>query len=98
MKSWSESINLRTPLRDVCLSDSAPKIHPMDALLGDSWQTGYDKGRIDGEKALSEQLMKQREELQQLAKGALVSIRHAVPQVVRDTENMMVTLALDVAR
>jgi len=69
-----------------------------DAPLRASWQAGYDQGRIDGEKSLSEQLLKQRSELHELMRGTLDSLRQAIPQVIRDTENMMVTLALEVAR
>ena len=70
----------------------------MDAALRESWQAGYEQGRIEGEKALSGQLLKQRAELDELVHGTLNSLRQAVPQVVRDTENMMVSLALEVAR
>ena len=70
----------------------------MDDSLRQSWQAGYERGRIEGEKALSEQLFKQRGELHELLHGTLNSLRQAVPQVVRDTENTMVSLALEVAR
>jgi flagellar assembly protein FliH len=36
--------------------------------------------------------------LHELAQGTLVSLRQAVPQVVHDTENMLVALALEVAQ
>jgi flagellar assembly protein FliH len=89
MNSSSETIKLPKPLRDV---------RPMDASLRASWQTGYDQGRIDGEKALGEQLIKQRGELQEIVQGTLNSLRQTVSQVARDTENTMVSLALEVAR
>jgi flagellar assembly protein FliH len=94
MKSWSETIKLTSPLRDVALCSVPAGQKPMDT----SWQEAYDKGRIDGEKSLSEQLLKQRGELQELLNGTLTSLRQAIPQVVRDTENVMVSLALEVAR
>jgi flagellar assembly protein FliH len=95
MNSWSETITLPAPLRDACPA-LAPQ--PTDAPLRASWQAGYDQGRIEGEKALSEQLFKQRGELQELLHGTLDSLRQTIPQVVRDTENMMVSVALEVAR
>jgi flagellar assembly protein FliH len=98
MNSWSETITLPAPLRDAspACPPSAPQ--PMDATLRASWQAGYDLGRVEGEKALSEQLLKQRAELQELLHGTLDALRQTVPQVVRDTENMVVSLALEVAR
>jgi flagellar assembly protein FliH len=47
---------------------------------------------------LSEQLLKQRVETHELFQGLLASLRQAVPQVIRDTESMMVSLTLEVAQ
>jgi flagellar assembly protein FliH len=47
---------------------------------------------------LGEQLLKQRAELHELAQGALASLRQTIPQVIRDTENTIVSIALEVAR
>lgn len=93
MNSFLETIRLPKPLRNV-----VPSGFSLDASQQDPWQRGYDQGRIDGEKALSEQLMKQRGELTEFMQGTLNSLRQAVPQVIRDTENMVVSLALEVAR
>jgi flagellar assembly protein FliH len=98
MNSWSETLSLSAPLRDVCPVSPASGENPVDNALRDSWQAGFEQGRIEGEKALSEQLLKQRGELHQLLHGTLESLRQAVPQVVRDTESTMVSLALEVAR
>jgi flagellar assembly protein FliH len=91
MKSWSETLQLQAPMRDVRPAGSAkaPPAAPPE---------GYERGRIDGEKALSEQLLKQRADLHELMQGALNSLRQAVSQVVRDTEGVMVSLALEVAQ
>jgi flagellar assembly protein FliH len=88
MKSWSETVPFKTPLRDVRPAE-APAAVP---------RGGYDQGRIDGEKALGEQLLKQRSEVHELMQGVLSSLRQSVPQVVRDTESVMVSLALEVAQ
>jgi flagellar assembly protein FliH len=98
MNSWSENITLPAPLRDAFATALAPGMPPTDAALRQSWQAGYERGRIEGEKALSEQLVKQRGELHELLHGALHSLQQAVPQVVHDTEDTMVSLALEVAR
>ncbi|MDW8310771.1 MAG: FliH/SctL family protein [Verrucomicrobiales bacterium] len=61
-------------------------------------KSSYERGRLDGEKLLSQQLLEQRTELQRLFQGALAALQQAVPQVVRDTEQMMVSLAFEIAR
>ena len=47
---------------------------------------------------MSQQLFQQRAELHELMRGVLDSLRQAVPQVVRDTENAMIALSLTVAQ
>ncbi len=94
MKSWSETISFAAPLRDACLAAAADATGPSS----DAWRAGYEAGRIEGERALSEQLVKQRNELHELAQGALKALREAVPQAIHDAENMVVSLALEVAQ
>ena len=95
MKSWSDTLQLPHSLRDVRLAGLAGEpVVPIEQQLSAS----YERGRIDGERALGEQLVQQRTEMQSLFNGALNSLRGAVPQVVRDTEQMMVTLTLEIAR
>ncbi len=98
MNSWSETITLPKPLRDVFLAVPKPTGGSGARSGKDQWQAGYDLGRIEGEKALSEQLLKQRAETQELFQGLLTSLRQAVPQVIHDTESMMVALVLEVAQ
>ncbi len=57
----------------------------------------YVRGRQEGERALSEQLVQQRTELNRLQQGVLASLERAIPQVVHDGENVMVDLALEAA-
>lgn len=59
---------------------------------------GYEAGRADAERALGEQLVRQRAEVGSLASGVLESLRKAVPQVVQETEQHLVGLVLDIAR
>jgi flagellar assembly protein FliH len=98
MNSWSEIIKLSAPLRDARTAGAAPVMQSPEAALQDQWKASFDLGRIEGEKALSEQLLKQRAEMHELFQGLLNSLRQAVPQVVRDTETMVVSLALEVAQ
>jgi len=92
-----ENIPLTRPLRD---AQVAPAASSPVATSGqpEGWQRAYDQGRLDGEKALSEQLFKQRGEMHELMQGTLQSLRQAVSQVIHDTENMVISLALEVAR
>jgi flagellar assembly protein FliH len=98
MSNWSETISLPAPLRDVRLVTATRVMQPADRAAQDQWQASYELGRIEGEKSLSDQLLKQRAELHELMSGVLASLRQAVPQVVRETENTVVSLALEVAQ
>jgi flagellar assembly protein FliH len=98
MKSWSETIKLTAPLRDARPPGPAPVMETAQPELQDQWRASFDLGRIEGEKALSEQLLKQRAEMHELFGGLMNSLRQAVPQVVKDTETMVVSLALEVAQ
>lgn len=98
MHSWSETITLPAPLRDARPVGLAPVLTPADPAMQDQWRASYDLGRAEGEKALSEQLLKQRSDLHELMQGLLNSLKQSVPQVIRETENLMVSLALEVAK
>jgi flagellar assembly protein FliH len=98
MNTWSETITLPAPLRDARLAAAAPVMQPADRAAQDQWQASFELGRIEGEKSLGEQLLKQRAELHELMSGIFTSLRQAIPQVVRETENTVVSLALEVAQ
>ena len=98
MNSWSETITLPIPLRDAAPAGFLPALTHNDVSLQTQWQAGYEQGRIDGEKALSEQLIAQRGELHELLNGTVASMRQTIPQIVRETENALIALALEVAR
>ena len=70
----------------------------MDPALQELLQASYDRGRLEGEKVLTEALIQQRHDLQQVMNGVLEALRQAVPEVIRDTENSMVTLTLEIAQ
>lgn len=61
-------------------------------------RTGYERGLVEGERALSEQLLRQRAELVELQNGAIAALQQAVPQVVRQTEDALIALAFEIAR
>lgn len=94
---WSESILFNQRLRDVRLLAGAPA-QSWELLLRAHETEAYGRGRHDGEKALSEQLLQQRTEVAQLQRGILESLSKAVPQVVRETESALIGLALEAAK
>lgn len=99
MKSWSEKINFTQPVCHVQFATAPPAVPvPCHAELQTQLQASYEGGRIDGEKAVREQLLQQRVETQELLNGVIASLRKAVPQVVHDTEQTLVTLALEIAQ
>ena len=86
-----EIIRFAQPLRDV--QARARGATPF-AAEGEA----YERGRRDGEKALNEQLLRQRTEWLALQNGVLTALRQSIPKVVRDCEAALVELALEVAR
>jgi flagellar assembly protein FliH len=94
MKAVRESIQLAAPLRDVKLARSGDR----EALRQQDLQASFERGRQEGERALGEQLIRQRAEVMELQTGVLASLRGAVPQVTRECERALVTLALEAAQ
>jgi flagellar assembly protein FliH len=94
MKPMRESIALAAPLRDVKLARCGDR----EALRREDLQASYERGRLDGERALGEQLVRQRAEVMELQTGLLAALREAIPQVARDGERTLVALALEAAQ
>jgi len=92
MQSWPEKIQFTAPLREVSLLD-AVALEQRAALA-----KSYERGVRDGERALSEQLIRQRSELLEVQNGIFNSLRRAVPQVIADSENTLISLAIEVAQ
>ena len=98
MSSFSQPLPLAQPLRGVRFA--VPSISEADAgrRLQDAERIAAEQGRQEGEKRLSEQLICQRAEMLQLQQGVLESLRLSMSQVVRDSEQALAALALEVAR
>jgi flagellar biosynthesis/type III secretory pathway protein FliH len=94
---WSDSILLSHPVRDVRLLSRAP-LQDWQTHVHDREQAACERGRREGERSLSEQLLKQRSDVAALQQGVLTSLSNAVPQVIRETEQMLIELALEAAR
>jgi flagellar assembly protein FliH len=90
MPSLRELLPLSQSLRDVRLASRR-------AADPASEREAYERGRHDGEKALREQLIRQRAEIMELQNGVLNSLRQSISQVTRECEGAMVALALEIA-
>ena len=96
MKPWLETIKFAKPLREASLTAPAyPAL--LEERIRAREQAGFERGCREGERALSELLMRQRSELTELQNGVLASLRDAVVQVTRECEGAMVALALEIA-
>jgi flagellar assembly protein FliH len=98
MKSWRETLPLAKPFRQVCLAYYGPALAEWERRLQEREQAGLERGRQEGEKALSEQLVRQRGELIELHDGVIQSLARALPQVVQEAESVLIQVALETAR
>jgi flagellar assembly protein FliH len=96
VNSWRDKIQFHQPPREVILHCGSSM--ETEARAREREHAAYVRGRQEGERALSGQLVQQRTELTRLQQGVLASLLRAVPQVVHDSENVMVDLALEAAR
>ena len=94
MSSSLHSITLTQSLRGVRFAVPSASEEAISQRLQDCERAAGERGRQEGEKALSEQLLRQRAEMLQLQQGVLESLRRAIPQVVRDSEQALTALAL----
>jgi flagellar assembly protein FliH len=94
---WSESIPLHQTLRDVRLLTQAP-MQDWNEHLREREQAAYERGRREGENSLGQQLIAQRNEIGGVLNGVLESLRNALPQIVQESENALIELALESAR
>jgi flagellar assembly protein FliH len=91
-----ETISFPLPLRDA-RALFAPLTGAGTASSAAAEQAAYERGRRDGEKALSEKLVQQRGELIELQNGVLASLQRTIPEVTRECEGALVALALEIA-
>jgi len=93
---WPESIPCFSPLLDVRLVKPTPGQVADDAVERE--RAAYERGRHEGEDALREQLISQRNEMGTLLNGVIQSLQKAVPQLVLETESALIQLALESAQ
>ena len=94
---WSETITLAGPLLDVRVTTLPPESE-LESRVRAAEQAAYERGRLDGEKNLGEQMLQQRSELLELHQGVIESLRSAVPEVIQQTETALMQIALECAQ
>jgi flagellar assembly protein FliH len=78
-----------------------PALAAEDVVVDDSAErekAAYERGRHEGEIALREQLIDQRNEMAALLNGVIDSLQKTVPQLVHETESALIQLALESAQ
>ncbi len=98
---FPEPISFTSVFADVRLvtPTSAPATEA--AVVDDSAErenAAYERGRHEGEIALREQLIAQRNEMAALLNGVISSLQKTVPQLVHETESALIQLALESAQ
>lgn len=94
---WADTIILDQPLRDVRLLSGAPA-QDWQQFLHEREQAAFENGRRAGESALSEQLLRQRNDTIALQRGILNSLETAFPKVAHEAETTLIDLALESAK
>jgi flagellar biosynthesis/type III secretory pathway protein FliH len=94
---WSNSITLQQPFQDVRLISKAPVLDWQEHLR-EREKAAYEQGRRDGEHAMGEQLSQQRNEMVELQKGVVTSLKEMLPQLTQEMESALIQLALESAQ
>jgi flagellar assembly protein FliH len=97
MKLWHERLVLNEPLIDLRPPGQWEE-RAADVKRQKQLREQYERGFIEGQSALREEIMEERAKFQQLQSGVLATLRQAVGQVRADCESGLVELALEVAR
>ena len=97
MKLWREKIQFKQSASDVRLVDYGTFDQIMIRRLQEHEQTAFERGRREGESAVSEQLVQLRSEVQQLQLGVIGKLEEVAKRLPREMETVLVELALDAA-
>lgn len=88
-----EIIRFNQPLRDVRLVDESQHDQRVDEQLREA----YERGLLEGERKLSEQLVRQRAEIHELKNGVFKNLSQTLPNVVSECQEALIALALQAA-
>jgi flagellar assembly protein FliH len=95
MKLWHERVSFAEPLREVRGIVIPPGNEERERFWREREQAAFEYGRTQGERALSEQLLRQRAELLDLQNGVLSSLSQAIPRLIQESEKNLALLALE---
>ena len=96
-KSLLEPLVLRQPLRQVRVAGFLRPAEAAEQLRQELEQASYERGRREGEQALSEQLVRQRAELLELQNGVLDTLQQTLPHLRQECERELIGVALEAA-
>src|SRR5687768_17222707 len=103
MKSWSKTIEVGHALTQVQLASPATRStcqsNPLEELRNaEREKLAYQRGREEGQRELSNQILQQRSEIQAVQHGVLQSLQNVIPELIHQSEPMLIELAVEVAR
>ena len=93
---WSDTIRFHQPPRQVSLLADAPAQSWVEVLRLRE-EAAYQRGRQEAERDLNQQMVKQHDEAAERQRAVLESLNRAVPQVIKETETGLISLALEAA-
>jgi len=96
MQQYDFTIEFSEPARDVYLLDAqTEKLRNYEI---EREKEIYMRGRIEGEQILSQQLIQQRAQMQELQNGLFDSLKQSVPLLAAQCEPILVELAVEVCK
>lgn len=95
MKCLPEPLRFSTTLREVRVARPQEDSVRQRELIE---KEAFERGKREGEKALSEQLLRQRSDLLQLQQGVLQSLKDLLPEISKECEKTLVAVALEAAQ
>ena len=98
MPVLSETIQFPQPLREVLLVAQENRAAAGPKLAPQREREAYERGRRDGDRAAQAELDRLRADLAGLKSGLIARLNQVLPQVVRECEEILVAMAVEVAR
>ena len=95
--TWRNSISFPAPLRNVTRCPVAGS-REWGQRSREREQTAHERGVAVGAAAHAEEISRLRSEFDVLQQGVLSALRQAVSQVIRESENALIAIAIETAR
>jgi flagellar assembly protein FliH len=98
MPGLREKIQFPQPLREVLLVAQENRAAAGPKRASHLEREAYERGRHDGDRAAQAELDRLRADLAGLKSGLIARLNQVLPQVVRECEEILVAMAVEVAR